>query len=61
MDTAQRLLKEAEDNLRKCAWDFEGVIRAVEEFVECENGPLETVQDCDVQAQTAFPEKKQEE
>ncbi|XP_029551933.1 uncharacterized protein LOC115151819 isoform X2 [Salmo trutta] len=56
--TAQHLVTGTEDNLRKCAQDFEGVKRAADDFVEWANGILEEQQDCDAEAQTALPEKR---
>lgn len=55
--TVQRLVMATEDNLRKCARDFDGVKRAADTFVEWTNNNLKE-QDCDAEVQTALPEKR---
>ncbi|KAJ8350084.1 hypothetical protein SKAU_G00252140 [Synaphobranchus kaupii] len=58
--TAQRLVEGAEDSLRKCVRDFEGVKRAADEFVVWANGMLQENDDCEVVVQTALPQKRWE-
>lgn len=45
-----------EDSLRKCSRDFAGDKRA-DVFVEWANGILQEQDDCDVEVQTALPDK----
>ena len=55
--TAQRLVDGAEESLRKCSRDFEGVKHAADMFVRWANERLEK-EECELVVQTAFPEKR---
>ncbi|KAJ4939420.1 hypothetical protein JOQ06_028869, partial [Pogonophryne albipinna] len=56
--TAQHLVKGTEDSLRKCTRDFDGVKKAADEFVAWANGILQEQDECDLEVQTALPEKR---
>lgn len=56
--TAQRLIMGTEDSLRKCSRDFDGVKDAADMFVQWANSTLQEQDDCDVEVQTALPEKR---
>ncbi|KAJ4945965.1 hypothetical protein JOQ06_023643, partial [Pogonophryne albipinna] len=47
-----------EDSLRKCTRDFDGVEKAADEFVAWANGILQEQDECDLEVQTALPEKR---
>ncbi|KAJ4923445.1 hypothetical protein JOQ06_014034 [Pogonophryne albipinna] len=55
--TAQHLVKGTEECLRKCSRDFDGVKKAADEFVAWANGILQEQDECDLEVQTALPEK----
>lgn len=55
--TAQRLITGTEHSLRKCSGDFDGVKEASDIFVQWANNTLQEQDDCDVEVQTALPEK----
>ncbi|KAI2646611.1 GMP reductase [Labeo rohita] len=56
--SAQHLVTGTEESLRKCARDFQGVMRAADDFVERANGILEKLEDSEAEVQTSLPEKR---
>ena len=56
--TAQSLITGTEDSLRNCSRDFDSVKEAADVFVHWANGILQELDDCDVEVQTALPEKR---
>ncbi|KAL1251688.1 hypothetical protein QQF64_019484 [Cirrhinus molitorella] len=56
--SAQHLVTGTEESLRKCARDFQGVMRAADDFVERASGILEKLEDSEAEVQTSLPEKR---
>ncbi|XDV21827.1 hypothetical protein PO909_026847 [Leuciscus waleckii] len=56
--SAQHLVTGTEESLRKCARDFQGVMRAADDFVEWANSILEKLEDSEAEVQTSLPEKR---
>ncbi|KAF0042472.1 hypothetical protein F2P81_006004 [Scophthalmus maximus] len=55
---AQHLVEGTEDNLKEHVRDFEGVKGAADEFVSWANEKLQEMDNCELVAQTALPEKR---